>query len=172
MIPGNGEDAGTIPRHSSLRLVTYDTNEARRELLDEIVRAADELAEALAAIGEAYEMVDDDSADRLETEVFAPIQAAYGRAKKTHAAFAATFGLPPAAFLPASPGHPSQGAAGFLRAGVEAVTRADTILSELQDSMRPAEVGDPALRAGLAETRQLLAVVRSRAVAFARTLGR
>ena len=141
-------------------------------MLGEVARAIDALAEALAALGEAYELVDEANADRLESEIFAPVQAAYGRAKRTHAAFATFAGLPPASFAPAPAGHPSQGAAGFLQAAVDAVADADTVLSELQDSMRPVEVGDAELRAGLAETRQLLATVRVRAVAFKRTLGR
>lgn len=141
-------------------------------MLDEIARAADELAAALAALGEAYELLDESNADRLEAEIFAPIQAAYGSARKTYAAFAAYAGAESRAFAPASPGHPSQGVAGFLREGVAAALRADEALSELQDSMRPVDVGDAELRAGLAQTRQLLAPVPSRAAAFARTIGR
>ena len=49
---------------------------------------------------------------------------------------------------------------------------ADERLSELQDSMRPVEVGDPELRAGLAEVREALGTVQERAEAFLRTLGR
>src|SRR6476659_5985816 len=114
-------------------------------MLAEGVRGADELAAALAALGEAYELVDEANADRLETELFVPIQVAYGRLQKTHAVFAATAGLPPASFAPAAAGHPSQGAAGYLQAGADAVARADQILSELQDSMRPVDVGDAEL---------------------------
>jgi hypothetical protein len=38
--------------------------------------------------------------------------------------------------------------------------------------MMPVEVGDPELRAGLAEVRELLGDVRARAREFVRTLGR
>jgi hypothetical protein len=38
--------------------------------------------------------------------------------------------------------------------------------------MRPVEVGDPELRAGLAEVREALAAVQEHADAFLRTLGR
>lgn len=153
-------------------MVTYDTTEARREMLAEVARAADDLAVALVALGEAYELLDEASADRLETGIFAPVQAAYGRAKRTCAAFAAFAELPPVSFSSASPGHPSQGVAGFLQQGLEAVARADLVLSELQDSMRPVDVGDPELRAGLAEVRQLLGPVPARFAEFRRTLGR
>ncbi len=150
----------------------YDGTEARAEMLGEIARAADDLAAALAALGEAYEQLDDDSADRLEEELFGPVQTAYGRAKRTYAGFAARTGLPETTFAPASPGHPSQGVAGFLEAAVEDVASADHVLSELQDSMRPVEVGDPELRAGLSEVRRLLADVPARARGFSRTFGR
>jgi hypothetical protein len=38
--------------------------------------------------------------------------------------------------------------------------------------MMPVEVGDPELRAGLSEVRELLSDVRARAREFTRTLGR
>jgi len=46
------------------------------------------------------------------------------------------------------------------------------VLADLQDSMMPVEVGDPELRAGLAEVRELLGEVGARAREFTRTLGR
>ena len=54
----------------------------------------------------------------------------------------------------------------------DASAEADERLSELQDSMRPVEVGDAELRAGLAEVREALGAVQDRADAFLRTLGR
>jgi hypothetical protein len=152
--------------------MAYDTTEARVEMLGAIARAAAELAAALAALGEAYEQLDDDGADRLEEQLFGPVQTAYGRAQRTHAGFAERMGLPAATFAPATPGHPSQGVAGFVEAALEDVEEADHVLTELQDSMRPVEVGDAELRAGLSEVRRLLADVPDRARGFARTLGR
>jgi hypothetical protein len=150
----------------------YDTAAARREMLAEIARATEELAVALAALGEAYEQLDEANAERLERELFGPVQTAYGRAQRTYAGFAQRAGLPPGSFPAASAGHPSQGASGFLQTALAAVTRADLTLSELQDSMRPVEVGDPELRAGLSEVRRLLADVPVRTRDFTRTLGR
>ena len=46
------------------------------------------------------------------------------------------------------------------------------MLADLQDSMRPVEVGDAELRAGLAEVRALLAPLPDRAREILRTLGR
>ncbi len=152
--------------------MAYDTAEARREMLVEVARAADELAVALAALGEAYEALDEPTADRLEAELFGPVQSAYGRVKRTYSGFAERVGEPDRTFAPATPGHPSQGVPGFLQAALDAVSHADLDLSELQDSLRPAEIGDRELRTGLSEVRQLLGAVPDRARELQRTLGR
>jgi len=152
--------------------VTYIAGEARQELLDTLGEAIDEIADALAALGAAYEQLGTVPADRLEEELFRPVQAAYGRAKRTHAGFAQRQGLPTRTFAPATPGLPSTGIRGFVDGAVEAAAEADAVLAELQDSMMPVEVGDPELRAGLAEVRELLGDVPGRAREFVRTLGR
>jgi hypothetical protein len=153
--------------------MTYTSDEGRRELLEATAEAAESIGVALAAVGEAYELVDDDMADRIERELFGPVQAAYGRAKRGHAEFAARHGLAAHAFAstPASSGLPV-GAAGYVEQAVEAAQRADDILSELQDSMLPVEVGDPELRAAIADVRTRLDEVPGRAHALLRTLGR
>ena len=93
-----------------------------------------------------------------------------GARSARYAGFAQRVGLPPGLVSPGERGHPSQGASGFLQTALAAVTRADLILSELQDSMRPVEVGDPELRAGLSEVRRLLAdVPRARATSHERS---
>jgi hypothetical protein len=152
--------------------VTYVASEARQELLDTVAEAIDEQADSLAALGAAYEQLGTMPADRLEEELFRPVQAAYGRAKRTHAGFAQRHSLPERTFSPANPGLPSTGIRGFVDAAVESAAEADAVLAELQDSMMPVEVGDAELRAGLAEVRELLADVRGRAREFVRTLGR
>jgi hypothetical protein len=152
--------------------MAYVTAEARQQLLDIVASAIEEIGSALASLGEAYEQLDDQSADRLEAELFRPIQAAYGRAKRTHAGFAERHDLPGRAFEPAPLGVPSRGVKGFLDSAVEAVGRADGALSTLQDSMLPVEVGDAELRAGLAEVRGLLDGLAGRTRQFVRLLGR
>jgi hypothetical protein len=152
--------------------VSYNAREARQELLDTLSDSIDEIAAALAALGGAYEQLSTVPADKLEEELFRPVQAAYGRAKRTHAGFAERQGLPDRTFAPANEGLPSTGIRGFVDSAVDSVAEADAILSELQDSMMPVEVGDPELRAGLAEVRELLGEVRGRAREFVRTLGR
>jgi hypothetical protein len=152
--------------------MAYIAGEARQELLDTLGEAIDEIADALAALGEAYEQLTTAPADKLEEELFQPVQAAYGRAKRTHSGFAERHGLPGGTFTPAIPGRPSTGIRGFIDSAVDSVAEADAVLSELQDSMMPVEVGDPELRAGLAEVRELLGDTRVRAREFVRTLGR
>jgi hypothetical protein len=152
--------------------VAYDTAEARQELLDDVAAAIEDLAAALAALGEAYENLDDHSADRLEEALFRPVQAAYGRAKRTHAGFAERHGLPTRTFADAVAGHPSQGVKGFIDTAVASAGRVDARLAELQDSMRPVDVGDAELRAGLSEVRRLIADVPRRASSLVRGLGR
>lgn len=152
--------------------MSYVANEARQDLLDTVADAIDEIAAALAALGEAYEQLTTGPADKLEEELFRPVQAAYGRAKRTHASFAQRQGLPTRTFTPATPGLPSTGIRGFVDSAVASAAGADVVLSELQDSMLPVEVGDPELRAGLAEVRELLSDVPNRAREFERTLGR
>lgn len=151
--------------------MAYASAEARQELLDAIADTADDLAVALAALGEAFDQLDERSADTLEEELFRPVQHAYGRAKRTHAEFAARHGLPARTFQPAPQPAP-HGPQAAIAGAVEAVASADERLVALQDSMKPVEVGDADLRAGLAEVRQLLGEIERRARAFERTRGR
>jgi hypothetical protein len=153
--------------------MSYTNREGRQELLGATAEAAESISVALAALGAAYELVDDDTAERLESQLFGPVQAAYGRAKRGHTEFAGRHGLEPSAFgATPEPGAPSAGASGYVEQALEAAEHADDILSELQDSMLPVEVGDPELRAALADVRTRLGEVPVRGHAFLRTLGR
>jgi hypothetical protein len=152
--------------------MSYTTAQARQQLLDTVAQATEEIGLALARVGEAYEQLDENMADRLEQELFRPLQTAYGRARRTYGEFASRSGLPPATFAAASEGAPSRGVKGFLENAMEAVGRADSALGVLQDSMLPVEVGDAELRAGLEEVRRLLGDLRGRARELVRTLGR
>ncbi len=152
--------------------MAYTTADARHQLLDTLAEATEELGMALASLSEAYEQLDERNAERLEEQIFRPVQVAYGRAKRTYSEFAERHGLVAREFQPAIPGAPSQGVKGFLSAAVDAVSRADATLGTLQDSMLPVEVGDPELRAGLEAVRSLLDHISSRAHELTRTLGR
>jgi hypothetical protein len=152
--------------------MAYSAAEARQRLLDDLASAIDAIGVALAALGVAYELLDERTADRLEEQLFRPLQAAYGRATRTHSGFARRHGLSARAFEPATAGRASRGARHHLDAGVEAIGAADRRLAEIQDSMMPVEVGDAELRAGLAATRELVAPLAGRARELVRILGR
>jgi hypothetical protein len=152
--------------------MAYTSAEARQELLDAFAEAIERIGLALAALGAAYEQLDERNADRLEAELFGPVQRAYGRAKSTYAQFAGRHGMPSRSFATPSPGIPSIGAKGFIDNAVNAATDADSALSALQDSSLPTEVGDVELRAALTDVRELLVGVRQRARELERTLGR
>jgi hypothetical protein len=150
----------------------YATSEARRDLLDTLAEAADALGFALACLAEAYDKLDEHNGDRLEEELFHPVQVAYGRAKSTHTEFAGRHGLPARRFEQASAGVSPRGAPGFIDQAVEAVAEADRTLAELQDSMLPVEAGDAELRAGLTAVRERVRGVPGTARELLRTLGR
>jgi hypothetical protein len=152
--------------------MAYVTAEARQDLLDALATATDDIGVALGALGDAYELLDDVSAEQLEDTLFGPVQVAYGRAKRTHAEFADRHGLPKRTFASPPSGAPSRGVKGFLDQAVGAVVKADGELGQLQDSMLPVEVGDAELRAGMGEVRRQLGDVGAHARQFVSRLGR
>ena len=152
--------------------MSYNAGEARRALLDDVAEATDQLALALASLGEAYEELDEQTADRLEEELFRPVQSAYGRLRRTHAEFAERSGLPGRTFEPSSGGMHSTDPRVYVDRAVDAIDRADQSLAELQDSMMPVEVGDRELREGLSEVRGTIAELPARARRLMRAQGR
>jgi hypothetical protein len=152
--------------------MSYSTSEGRQQVLDTLAEATDELGFALACLAEAYDKLDARNADRLEAELFRPVQVAYGRAQLSHAEFAARHGLPGRTFEQPSAGVSPTGATGFIHQAVEAISEADRALAGLQDSMLPVEVGDAALREGLVAVRDRVRGLPERARGLLRTLGR
>jgi hypothetical protein len=148
------------------------TLEAREQILADLATAIEQMALATACIGLAYEQLDELTGERLEQELFRPAQKAFGRAKRTHDQFAARVGLPAGEFGSPSPGLASQGVKAIVDRAVAAADDADRTVAELQDSMLPIEAGDPELRAGLGEVRELLEQLPLNARQFLRTLGR
>lgn len=169
-LPGLTNDSGTAGNYPYR--VPHTDAEMRQQLLDALAEATDDLAQALASLGAAYEQLDDQQADRLEEQLFRPVQHAYGRAKRTHAEFAGRRGLTGREFHTPPPGAPSTGVKGFIDRALAAVAHAETELVALQDSLMPVEVGDADLRAGLTEVRQLIDGLSQRARGFVRTFGR
>ena len=152
--------------------MAYVTAQARQELLDAIAGAIVHLGEAIAALGVAYEQLDEGTADRLEDELFGPVQKAYGRGRRTYTEFASRYGLSARAFSPEAQRLPSTGVKGLIEAAADAVGAADDELVRLQDSLMPIEVGDPELRAGLADVRGLIDGFRAHARDVVRGFGR
>lgn len=136
--------------------MAYTTAEGRQQLLDTIAEAIDELGQALALLGVAYEELDESRGDALEDGLFRPFQAAYGRARRTHTEFAERSGLPTRTFEQPAPPAAWHGARSLVEDAVAAAGNADDALVELQDSLLPVEVGDPPLRADLAAVRELI----------------
>ncbi|HYI99802.1 MAG TPA: hypothetical protein VEX36_09055 [Thermoleophilaceae bacterium] len=152
--------------------MTYTNVEGRQQLLEALAEAIDEIGLALAALSAAYEQLDLATADTLEEELFGPVQLAYGRAKRTYAAFAGRHGLETQAFETQSAGLPSTGTKGFIDNAVAAIGAAGGALATLQDSPMLLEVGDAELRKGVVEVRELIADLPHRARELVRRLGR
>jgi hypothetical protein len=152
--------------------MAYTDAEARQQLLAALAEATDFLAEALASLGAAYEQLDERQAERLEEQLFRPVQRAYGRAQRAHSEFASGHGLPAREFAAPAALAPSAGVKGFINDAITAVGRAEAELVALQDSLMPVEFGDANLRAGLADVRELIAGFPQRARDFLRTFGR
>lgn len=152
--------------------MSYTTIEGRERVLGDLAVAIEQIAEALAALGEAYEQLDEHNADVLEEQLFRPVQSAYGRARRTYSQFATRSNLRPRTFETHSPGLQSQTVQALIERAVDAAHDADQSIAELQDSMLPVEVGDPELRAGLSQVRETLSTIQVRARELVRTVGR
>lgn len=150
----------------------YTREEGQRQLLDSLAQAAQEIETALGALGEAHEQLDEQSAERLEAQMFRPVQRAYALARRTRTDFASRNGMSNGELETPARGAPARGAKGFLEDATQAVERADAGLAELQDSMLPVEVGDAELRSGMSAVRELLGQVPPAAREMLRTFGR
>jgi uncharacterized protein YukE len=152
--------------------MAYTTAEGREKVLDDLSVAIEHIAQALALLGEAYEQLDEQTGDVLESRLFRPVQGAYGRAQRTYSEFAARSQLPARSFAPHSPGLQSQSVNELIEHAGQSAEDADQTIAELQDSMLPVEVGDQELRAGLSQVRELLTPVPGGARDLLRTVGR
>jgi hypothetical protein len=152
--------------------MAYTTAEGRQELLDRLAGATDLIGSALAALGEAYELLDEGTGDRLEERLFRPAQGAYGAGKRTHAEFAARYGFSAKQFAEQAVGGRPNDVRGMIDRAADDLSEADQTIADLQDSMLPVEVGDREVRADLARIREMLGRLPERADDLIRTLGR
>jgi hypothetical protein len=152
--------------------MTYTNIEGREQLLETLAVATDQIAEALGSVSAAHEELDDMNADRLEETVFAPIQRAYGLAKRTYTEFASRHDLPGRTFDQPQSGPSPASARELIDAASESAGAAEAALTSLQDERALIEVGDVELRAGLASVREAIGDVPKRADALLSTLGR
>ena len=152
--------------------MAYTSESARRQLIDQLGQAVEQLSVALAAVGEAYEAADERTAGELEERLFRPVQGAYGRAQRTRSGFAERHQLTaePVAAAPAT--APSADPRVHLERAIEAIERADQVIGEMQDSMLPVEVGDRELRDGLTDVRELIASAPTQGRQLLRLIGR
>jgi hypothetical protein len=152
--------------------MSYTTAEGRAQILRDLAQATQQIELALGYLSEAYELVDEGVGDRLEEQLFAPVQASLARAKRTHSEFARRSGLAADGAHGSVGGSRPHGARELIEGAADAIEQSDHWIAELQDSMLPVEVGDPELRAGLSDTRSLMAAVPGRARELVRSLGR
>ena len=157
---------------TNLGRVAITSSEARQQILDELAEAIEQIGFAAGRLGEAYEALSVGAADRLEAELYMPVQKAFGRGKRAYTQYAERSGLSAQSFSPPALGVPHDGARGWIAQAVEAAASADHQISDLQDSELAIEFGDPELRAGLSETRELLGRLPGAATNFMRSLGR
>lgn len=151
--------------------MSYTAQSGRQQILEDVVGAAEELGNALGWLGEAYEHLDDQSAERMEAELFRPLQSAYGQLGRTYAEFARRYELDSREFPAPPPPLPDDPRRLFERAA-DSVQSADDTLAGLQDSLLPVEVGDEALRAGLSQVRMLIAPLPAASSRLVSLLGR
>jgi hypothetical protein len=152
--------------------MAYSTAEGRQQILDDLAEATNHIAFALACLGAAYEQLDENSADRLEEELFGPLQKAYATATRTHSGFAARHSLATATVEPRTAGAANQSAKALIEKAMAGAVQGAHAIGDLQDTMLPVEVGDAELRAGLSEVRQVIDGLPSRARELTRVLGR
>ena len=155
----------------TMQRMSYTTESGRQQILEETGAAAASLGLALSVLGDAYDHLDDQAAERMEDLLFRPVQSAYGLLKRTRTEFAGRVGMvagevdEPTAALPADPRR-------LIERAADAAQSADEALAELQDTLLPVEVGDQPLRAALAQVRTLIATVPAHGNDFLRTFGR
>ena len=90
------------------------SSEARQQILDELADAIEQIGFAAGRLGEAYEVLSVGAADRMEAELYMPVQKAFGRGKRAYSQYAERHGLSPRTLSPPPLGVPHDGARGWI----------------------------------------------------------
>ena len=72
--------------------MAFTTREAHEQIVAELGWAVGQIALASECLSDAYERLDVPTADRLEEELYRPLQRGFGRAKRTLVQFAGKVG--------------------------------------------------------------------------------
>ena len=126
----------------------------------------------MTSLGDAYEWLDEQTADRMEDEIFRPAQAAYGRAQRTHAAFSERHELTRSHFDEAGhTGHPGD-ARGAIERAAASLTEADAILATFRIRCCRSTSAIRSCAPGSRAVRELIAPLPHQARQLLRMLGR
>jgi hypothetical protein len=131
--------------------------ESRSQLLAALAAQTERLGRAVAQVAEAYDHLDERTAERLEEGLFKPLQRAYGRAQRAVREYAASQGLPQPTLNQAPPPLPAVGVRELVARALSELEEADLGLVAIQDDELYPELSDPPLRAALGEVRSALA---------------
>ena len=152
--------------------VAYTNAEGREGLLEALAESTEMIGAALEYLGAAHERLDDQSAERLEEQLFGTAQRAYAGGRRAYSGFASRHGMPSRDFDPPAVPPGSLKAAELIEMAANEAEGADEMLAGLQDDQALVELGDVELRSGVAEVRQAIGQVPGRAREMLRTLGR
>lgn len=151
--------------------MSYTAESGRMQILDDAAAAVGELEVALGQLGEAYDHLDEHTAEAMEDKIFRPLQGAYGLLRRVAGDFAGRYGLTARDSEPPPLPAPQDPRVAFEQTA-DSIDNADRILSDLQDSLLPVEVGDRELRTGLSEVRTQLTPLPGACDAMIRGFGR
>src|SRR5436305_1672067 len=114
--------------------MTCNAQEARVQMLQDVAEALEDLGRCVAALGEAYEQLDERTGDELEQTMFRPAQHAYGLGQRVLSGFAERHRLPPRTPQATGPGAHAADPRVYVERAVSAAEAADERLAALQDS--------------------------------------
>src|SRR5215469_14164003 len=101
--------------------MSYTNQEGRERIVRDLASASEQIELALSYLTDAYELVDEGLADRIEEELFSPVQASFGRARRTLGEFTRRYQLRDSATPPAASGARPHGARELVQSAADAI---------------------------------------------------